>query len=126
MMLALAMQMCGLSQASSNLGIQWHVIAMYGPSFFTGRLVTRFGAARVVTAGCGLLAASARVGLIGVDVPHFWITLILLGVGWNFGFLGASSLVLECYRPEEKTRVQSLNDFIVFGTMVVGSFLSGV
>ncbi|MGU7775232.1 MFS transporter [Burkholderia sp. MR1-5-21] len=121
----LAMQMCGLSQTSSNLGIQWHVIAMYAPSFFTGRLISRFGAQRVVTAGLMLTALSAAVGLMGVDVAHFWLTLILLGVGWNFGFVGASALVLECHRPEEKARVQSLNDFIVFGTIALGSFLSG-
>ncbi|KVK88943.1 MFS transporter [Burkholderia cepacia] len=121
----LAMQMCGLSQTSSNLGIQWHVIAMYAPSFFTGRLITRFGAQRVVMAGLTLTALSAAVGLMGVDVAHFWLTLILLGVGWNFGFVGASALVLECHRPEEKARVQSVNDFIVFGTIAFGSFLSG-
>lgn len=121
----LAMQMCGHSQESSNLGLQWHVIAMYAPSFFTGRLITRFGAGRVVVAGLLLTGLSAAVGLLGVDVAHFWLTLILLGLGWNFGFIGASALVLECHRPEEKTRVQSLNDFIVFGTMAVGSFASG-
>jgi MFS family permease len=71
------------------------------------------------------MAASAAVGLTGVDVAHFWLTLVLLGLGWNFGFVGASTLVLECHRPEVKARVQSLNDFVVFGTMVVGSFLSG-
>jgi MFS family permease len=121
----LAMQICGLPQTSSNLGIQWHIIAMYGPSFFTGRLITRFGAQKVVMAGLLLTGLSAAVGLTGVDVAHFWLTLILLGVGWNFGFVGASALVLECHRPEEKARVQSLNDFIVFGTMTFGSFLSG-
>jgi MFS family permease len=121
----LAMQMCGLSQASSNLGVQWHVIAMYAPGFFTGTLIVRFGAGRVVTAGLALIALSAATGLLGVEVAHFWLTLILLGVGWNFGFVGASALVLECHRPEEKVRVQSLNDFIVFGTMAFGSFLSG-
>ncbi|CAO3375019.1 MFS transporter [Azospirillum argentinense] len=121
----LAMRLCGLSQEASNLGLQWHVIAMYAPSFVTGRLVERFGASRIVFAGLGLIAASAVVGLGGVDVAHFWVSLILLGVGWNFGFLGASALVLECHRPEEKTQVQSLNDFIVFGTMAVGSFASG-
>jgi MFS family permease len=121
----LAMQMCGLSQESSNLGLQWHVIAMYAPSFFTGRLITRFGAPRVVTAGLALTAASAAVGLTGVDVAHFWLTLILLGLGWNFGFVGASAMVLECHAPEERARVQSLNDFLVFGTMAFGSFLSG-
>ena len=121
----LAMRICGLSQADSNLGVQWHVIAMYAPSFFTGRLITRLGAPRVVTTGFALIGAAAAVGLAGVDVAHFWLTLILLGLGWNFGWLGASTLVLECHRPEEKARVQSLNDFAVFGTMVVGSFLSG-
>ncbi|TPG44211.1 MFS transporter, partial [Roseomonas nepalensis] len=70
-------------------------------------------------------AASAVVGLLGVDVAHFWGTLVLLGVGWNFGFVGASAMVLECHRPAEKARVQSFNDFAVFGTMAVGSFLSG-
>ncbi len=108
-----------------NLGLQWHVIAMYAPSFFTGRLVARFGAPRVVTAGLALTGASTAVGLAGVDVAHFWLTLILLSVGWNFGFVGASALVLECHRPEERTRAQSLNDFIVFGTMALGSFSSG-
>lgn len=121
----LAMQMCGLSQESSNLGLQWHVIAMYAPSFFTGRLITRFGANSVVMVGLALTGASAAVGLLGVDVAHFWLTLILLGIGWNFGFVGASAMVLECHRPEEKARVQSLNDFVVFGTMAFGSFLSG-
>ncbi|MBS0402945.1 MAG: MFS transporter [Proteobacteria bacterium] len=121
----LAMQMSGHSQESANLGLQWHVIAMYAPSFFTGRLITRFGAGRVVVAGLLLTGLSAAVGLLGIDIPHFWLTLVLLGLGWNFGFIGASALVLECHRPEEKTRVQSFNDFIVFGTMAVGSFASG-
>ncbi|NYT38716.1 MFS transporter [Allopusillimonas soli] len=121
----LAMHMCGHSQASANLGLQWHVIAMYGPSFFTGSLIKRFGAGRVAMVGMLLTGLSAAVGLAGIDVAHFWATLILLGIGWNFGFLGASALVLESHRPEEKTRVQSLNDFIVFGLMAIGSFSSG-
>ena len=121
----LAMHMCGHSQHAANLGMQWHVIAMYAPSFFTGHLIARFGASRVATVGLALIGLSAVVGLGGIDVMHFWWTLILLGVGWNFGFLGASALVLECHRPEERTRVQSLNDFIVFGLMAIGSFLSG-
>jgi MFS family permease len=98
---------------------------MYGPSFFTGRLITRFGAGRVVAAGLALTGIAASVGLNGVDIGHFWLTLVLLGLGWNFGFVGASALVLECHRPEEKTRVQALNDFLVFGTMAIGSFSSG-
>jgi len=121
----LAMKLCGHSQESANLGLQWHVIAMYAPSFFTGRLIARFGAGRMVAAGLLLTGISAVVGLNGIDIAHFWLTLVLLGLGWNFGFVGASAMVLECHRPEEKTQVQSLNDFIVFGTMAVGSFASG-
>jgi MFS family permease len=121
----LAMRLCGLSQESANLGLQWHVIAMYAPSFFTGRLISRFGAPCVVAAGLALTGLAAGVGLLGQDVVHFWGSLVFLGLGWNFGFVGASSLVLECHWPEERTRVQSLNDFIVFGTMALGSFASG-
>lgn len=121
----LAMHISGHSQESANLGLQWHVIAMYAPSFFTGNLIARFGAGRVSILGLVLTGLSAAVGLAGVDVAHFWVALILLGLGWNFGFLGASALVLECHRPEEKTRVQSFNDFIVFGLMAIGSFSSG-
>lgn len=121
----LAMHMSGHSQADSNLGLQWHVIAMYAPSFFTGSLITRFGAGRIASLGLILTGLSAVVGLAGIDVAHFWGSLILLGIGWNFGFLGASALVLECHTPQEKTRVQSLNDFIVFGLMAIGSFSSG-
>ncbi len=121
----LAMKMCGLPLAASNSAIQWHVVAMYGPSFFTGSLIARFGSARVVAAGLVLTACAAGVGLLGVTVPHFDVALVLLGLGWNFGFVGASAMVLECHRPEERTRVQSFNDFLVFGTMALGSFSSG-
>ncbi|WLA52896.1 MFS transporter [Bradyrhizobium elkanii] len=121
----LAMKLCALTQESANLGLQWHVIAMYAPSFWTGRLIARFGATTIVAVGMVLIAAASSVGLLGIDVVHFWATLSLLGIGWNFGFIGASAMVLECHRPEEKARVQSLNDFVVFGTMAVGSFLSG-
>jgi MFS family permease len=121
----LAMHMHGHSHTHTNLGVQWHVIAMYAPSFFTGSLITRYGAARMTALGLVLTAISAAVGLGGLDVAHFWWMLILLGIGWNFGFLGASAWVLECHRPEEKNRVQSLNDFLIFGVMALGSFLSG-
>lgn len=121
----LAMRLCGLSQEAANLGLQWHIIAMYAPSFFTGRLISRFGAARVVLVGMILIGASAAIGLTGVEVGHFWGTLILLGLGWNFGFVGASALILETHRPEEKTRVQAFNDFLVFGIVALGSFSSG-
>ena len=121
----LAMHMCGHPQAAANLGLQWHVIAMYAPSFFTGHLIVRFGASRVAIWGLVLTGLSAAVGLGGVDVAHFWATLVRLGLGWNFGFLGASALVLECHQPEERTRVQSFNDFVIFSLMALGSFASG-
>lgn len=121
----LAMRFCGLPQDAANLGIQWHVIAMYAPSFFTGKWIARFGAQRTVAIGLLLTGLSAAIGLTGVDVLHFWLTLILLGLGWNLAFIGASSLVLQCHQPAEKTKVQSFNDFIVFGMVAVGSLLSG-
>lgn len=83
------------------------------------------GMVSVVAGGLALIGAAAVAGLLGQDVGYFWGSLILLGMGWNFGFIGASALVLECHRPEERTRVQSLNDFIVFGVMAAGSFASG-
>jgi len=121
----LAMRMCGLPLATSNNAIQWHIVAMYGPSFFTGSLIARFGAARVVATGLLLTACAGAVGLSGITAAHFGAVLVLLGLGWNFGFVGASAMVLDCHRPEERTRVQSFNDFLVFGTMAVGSFSSG-
>ena len=121
----LAMHLCGLPISSSNATLQWHVVAMYGPSFFTGALISRFGAPRVVAVGLTLLAVAAGCGMAGITVANFTIGLILLGLGWNFGFVGASSLVMETHRPEERTRVQSFNDFLVFGTMAIGSFSSG-
>ncbi|GMQ54979.1 MFS transporter [Halopseudomonas aestusnigri] len=121
----LAMHLHGHSQESANNGLQWHIIAMYAPSFFTGRLITRYGSNIIVAVGLAMIGASTAIGLAGVSVLHFWAMLVLLGVGWNFGFVGASAMVLECHRPEERTRVQALNDFIVFGTMAVGSFSSG-
>ena len=121
----LAMKICGLSLSDSNFGIQWHIVAMYGPSFFTGALIARFGAPIVVAAGLLLEACAAIVGLSGISAMHFWATLIVLGLGWNFGFVGASALVLETHRPEERNKVQAFNDFLVFGMMAIGSFSSG-
>src|SRR5665213_2966733 len=89
----LAMKMCGLSVSDSNFGIQWHIVAMYGPSFFTGSLIARFGAPRIVAVGLLLEASAATVGLTGITAMHFWATLFILGVGWNFSFVGASAPV---------------------------------
>ena len=98
---------------------------MYGPSFFTGALISRFGAPKIVAIGLSLEAVGAAIGLSGLTAMHFWACLIVLGVGWNFTFVGASALVLETHRPQERNKVQAFNDFLVFGMMAVGSFSSG-
>ena len=116
---------CGHSVADATLGIQWHILAMFGPSFVTGRLIDRFGKPWVSAVGLVLIALAALVGLHGTDVAHFWIGLILLGIGWNFGFIGATALVTECYRPEERAKAQATNDFLVFGSVAIASFSSG-
>jgi MFS family permease len=121
----LAMVQCDHSMSDAALGLQWHVLGMYAPSFFTGSLIARFGAERVVGAGFALLLASAAVSMSGLSLWHFWLGLVLLGAGWNLGFIGATAMVTECHLPEERTRVQSFNDFLVFGSMAIGSFASG-
>ena len=121
----LAMVGCGHTVGEAALGIQWHILAMFGPSFLTGRLIVRFGKERVTAAGLVLIAAAAAVGLSGLSVAHFWIALVLLGLGWNLGFIGATALVTACYRPEERAKVQAANDFLVFGSVAAASFSSG-
>jgi MFS family permease len=121
----LAMFDCGHSVGDAALGIQWHVLAMYAPSFFTGSLILRFGITKVTAVGLVLLALSAVAGLSGITVTHFWTALILLGVGWNFAFVGATTRVCDCHRPEERNKVQAFNDFLIFGSMAIGSFISG-
>lgn len=121
----LAMIGCGHPVGVAALGIQWHILAMFGPSFFTGRLIGRFGKEWVTIAGLLLTALAALVGLSGIGVAHFWSALILLGIGWNFGFIGATAMVSDCYRPEERTKVQAANDFLVFGSVAIASFSSG-
>jgi MFS family permease len=121
----LAMKMCGLTMSDSNFGLQWHIVAMYGPSFFTGSLIARFGAPAIVALGLSLEAVAAMIGLSGLTAMHFWATLVMLGMGWNFGFVGASALVLETHLPQERNKVQAFNDFLIFGMMALGSFSSG-
>lgn len=115
----------GHSVDQATLGIQWHILAMYAPSFVTGRLMVRFGKERVAAVGLLLIGASAAVALSGVDIGHFWLALILLGVGWNFGFLGATAMVADCHTPSERGKVQGMNDFLVFGTVAAASFFAG-
>jgi MFS family permease len=121
----LAMVGCGHSVTEATLGIQWHVLAMYAPSFFTGSLIARFGVERIAGLGLGLIALAAGLGIAGISVAHFWGDLVLLGVGWNFAFIGATTMVTQCHRPQERNKVQAFNDFVVFGSMAVSSFSSG-
>ena len=113
------------SMADAQAGIQWHVIAMFGPSFFTGALIARFGKPGIAAAGLLLIAGSATVALLGTSLWHFWIALVLLGVGWNFGFIAATAMVAELYKPEEAFRVQAMNEFILFSFVAAASFSSG-
>ena len=122
----LAMVMCNHSVGEAALGLQWHVIGMYAPSFFTGTLIMRFGLRTVMATGLLLIAAAASIGLLGLELWNFWVALTLLGVGWNFSFIGASTLVTECHGPRERNKVQAFNDFLIFGSMALGSFLSGL
>jgi len=120
-----AMVGCGHTPGEAALGIQWHVLAMFGPSFFTGSLIARFGKTAVTAAGLLLMAAAGLLALTGLELLHFWGMLILLGVGWNFGFIGATAMVADLYTQAERAKVQALNDFLVFGTVALASFSSG-
>jgi MFS family permease len=121
----LAMVECSHSVTDAALGLQWHVMGMYAPSFLTGALIVRFGVERVVAAGLALILLAAGIALSGITLWHFWIALTLLGAGWNFAFIGATTMVTHCHRPNERNKVQAFNDFLVFGAMAVGSFSSG-
>lgn len=121
----LAMVGCGFTTDQATLGISWHVMAMFGPSFFTGRLIARFGVERIVALGLGLLIACALVALSGIQLWQFWSSLILLGLGWNFGFIGATAIVAESYRPAEKAKVQGFHDLILFSSTAFASLMAG-
>ncbi|NNU61890.1 MFS transporter [Ochrobactrum soli] len=115
----------GHSVDHAALGIQWHVLAMFGPSFFTGKLIARYGKEKITALGLILIAGAAAVALGGFDVGHFWFALILLGIGWNFGFIGATAMVTDCHTPAERGKAQGANDFIMFGTVACASFFAG-
>ncbi|MCB1421114.1 MAG: MFS transporter [Nitratireductor sp.] len=122
----LAMLACGFDITDSTWGIQWHVMAMFVPSFFTGHLIARYGKERIVMIGLFILAACAIVALNGISLAHFYLALILLGVGWNFGFIGATSMITDTYEPHEKNKAQGANDFILFGSVAMASLMSGL
>jgi MFS family permease len=121
----LAMTGNGFSFADTTGIIRWHVLGMFVPSFFTGSLIQRFGVTRIIAAGATLLLGSLTVGGSGMAYANFWAALVLLGVGWNFMFLGGTTLLIEAYAPEERAKTQAFNDFLVFSTTAVTSFTSG-
>ncbi|MBV1799676.1 MFS transporter [Siccirubricoccus sp. G192] len=119
------MMLCGFGVGASATVIQAHAVAMYAPGFVTGRLITRFGTRRIIGVGALLSALCVLVGLQGQSFAHFALALALLGVGWNFMFVGATTLLGTAYAPEERVRAQAANDLIVFGTVACTAFLSG-
>ncbi len=121
----LAMVGCGHSVTAATLGIQWHVLAMYAPSFITGALIARFGVERITGIGLALIGVTAVIGISGITVAHFWSALVVLGIGWNLAFIGATTMVTQCHRPHERNKVQAFNDFLIFGSMALSSFSSG-
>ncbi|PPQ28560.1 hypothetical protein CCS01_23965 [Rhodopila globiformis] len=123
--LPLAIVGCGLPHTEAHWVIFLHVMGMFVPSFFTGSLIGRFGVLAVMAWGAGILLTGVSVALLGTEAWNFRIALTLNGVGWNFLFIGATSLVTTCYRPSERGKAQALNDFLVFGTTATASFLAG-
>ena len=121
----LAVVGCGFEQNTAADVVSAHVLAMFIPSFFTGHLIARFGTTKIVAAGLFILACAGAVALQGVNVENFFLALILLGVGWNFGFIGATTMLASAHNPEEKGIVQGMNDFFVFGGVTVASLSSG-
>ena len=121
----LAMKSCGLEFTHTASVIQWHVLGMFAPAFVTGRLVSRFGASKIIQTGCILLLASVFLSQFGQSYWHFWTALVLLGIGWNFTFVAATGLLTTTYQPADKAKVQGLNDFLVFSSSALASILAG-
>ena len=121
----LAVVGCGFHTSDAANIVSFHVLAMFGPSFFTGHLIARFGATRIVMLGLAILGGAGAAALSGVELGHFYVALVLLGLGWNFGYIGATSMLTRAYRPEERERVQGLNDAVVFAGVFLASLSSG-
>ena len=121
----LAMNFCNYPYAAATFVIEWHVVGMYAPGFFTGSLIQRFGVLKVIVTGTALVAAAVGVALAGNQIAHFWAALVLLGIGWNLMYTGGTTLLTEAYTPRDKAKTQGLNDFIVFAVMGVSSLSSG-
>ncbi len=121
----LAVVGCGYERNTAADIVTFHVLAMYIPSFFTGHLIARYGPVKIISIGLAILASAGLVALTGVELDQFFIALVLLGVGWNFGYIGATSMLAASYAPEERGRIQGLNDMLVFGGVTLASLASG-
>ena len=121
----LAVVGCGFTQNNANDIVSAHVLAMFAPSFFTGHLIARFGVEKIIGAGIAILAAAGVVALSGVALGNFFVALILLGLGWNFGFIGATTMLSSAHSPDERGTVQGMNDMLVFGMVTIASLASG-
>lgn len=122
----IAMDVSGHHYGDAAFVVSWHVIAMFAPSFFTGSLIRRYGVLGIMLAGALMNIASVIIALSGGEVAQFWWALVLNGVGWNFLYVGGTTLLTETYRPEEKAKVQGANDLLIFATMAISSFFSGL
>jgi MFS family permease len=122
----LAMGMCGHPYSAAATVISSHVIAMFAPSFITGFLIQRFGVLTIMLTGVASMFACVAIALSGIDVAHFWLSLVLLGLGWNFMYVGGTTLLTGIHRPNEKAKTQGMHDFLVFGITAVSSFSSGM
>jgi MFS family permease len=121
-----AMIGCGFTKSDASWVIQWHVLAMFVPSFFTGQLIKRFGAEKITALGMVMLMGAAAAGLAGITFGHFAVALIVLGLGWNFGFIGGTTMLTDTYRPSERGKVQAANDLGISILMAIASSSSGV
>jgi MFS family permease len=121
----LAMKFCGFGIGDTANVLSVHILGMFAPSFVTGHIIRRIGERRVLLIGAAAMIATVAIGLAGIDILHFWFALVLLGIGWNFLFVGGTSLLTKCYRPAERAKMQGMNDFLTFTGVALCSFIAG-
>ena len=121
----LAMKFCGFGVGETAGVLSVHILGMFAPSFVTGHIIRRLGERKVLLAGALCLIATVFIGIAGIDIVHFWLALVLLGLGWNFLFVGGTSLLTKCYRPSERAKMQGVNDFLTFTGVTICSFIAG-
>jgi MFS family permease len=121
----LFMQFCGFGVSDTAFIIQWHSLGMFAPAFVTGHLIQRYGVLNIILIGIVLQAGALILAVSGIAIHNFWFALVSVGIGWNFIFVGGTTLLTECYSPAERAKTQAVNDLIVFGSVAMASLLSG-